>query len=287
MRREKLLKIIKIAQKNNSALPQFNFSEFAQVKAMIAVSEKLKKSFIFGTSEGESNYIGLNMAVAFRKEAERKLGFPVILNLDHGKSFEYLKKAIDAGYDMVHFDGSKLPIKENIKITKKVVSYARKKDVLVEGEIGYLQGASKIHKEVAKISAKDMTKPEEAKEFISKTGVDSLAVVIGNIHGTYVKMPSLDLKRLSMIKKNVGKNIFLVLHGGSGISEREIKEVIKIGIAKININTEIRAAWRNGLEKILKKNPKEIVPYKIMPKTITEIEKVIEEKMKLFSGYKF
>jgi fructose-bisphosphate aldolase class II len=279
---QSIKKIFKNAEINHSAIGQFNFSEISQLKGIIEAAKKAKQPFILGTSEGESKYLGLKIAVSLKKEAERELGFPVILNLDHGKSFEYLKRAIDVGYNMVHFDGSELSLKENIKITKKVVNYAHKRGVLVEGEIGYLRGSSEPHKKVAKIESEDMTKPEEAEIFIENTGVDALAIAIGNIHGIFAKMPNLDFERLSMVKSKVGKRVFLVLHGGSGISEKEIKEAIKRGIVKVNINTEIRISWRKGIEESLKKNPKEVTPYKLMPSVIKEVEKVVERKMKLF-----
>ena len=275
-------KIFKTAQAKHLPIFQFNFSDLSQLKGIINGAKKFKKPFILGTSEGESNFLGLNFAVAIKKEVEKELGFPVILNLDHGKSFDHLKKAIDAGYEMVHFDGSSLPIRENIKITKKVASYAKKRGVLVEGELGFLRGTSEIHREMAKIKVKDMTLPREAQLFVKETGVDALAPVFGNIHGIYKKMPSLDLKRLSMIKSRVGKWVFLVLHGGSGIPSSQIKGAVKKGIVKINLNTEIRLAWRKVLEKSLKDNPQEVAPYKLAPQVVKAIEKVIVKKMKLF-----
>ena len=275
-------KIFKTAQAKHLPIFQFNFSDLSQLKGIINGAKKFKKPFILGTSEGESNFLGLNFAVAIKKEAEKELGFPVILNLDHGKSFDHLKKAIDAGYEMVHFDGSSLPIRENIKITKKVVSYAKKKGILVEGELGFLRGTSEMHREMAKIEVKDMTSPREAQLFVKEAGVDALAPVFGNIHGIYKKMPSLDLKRLSMIKSRVGKWVFLVLHGGSGIPSSQIKGAVKKGIVKINLNTEIRLAWKKVLEKSLKDNPQEVAPYKLEPQVVKAIEKVIVKKMKLF-----
>lgn len=276
------IKLFKEAQKKKIAIGQFNFSDFSQFKAIIATAKKIKKLFILGTSEKESKFLTLKLAVALRDIAEKELGFPVILNLDHGKSFSYLKEAINAGYDMVHFDGSELPFKENIKQTKKIVYFAKKKGVIVEGELGYLRGSSKVHKEFYKVKKEDMTSPEEAEIFVKKTGINALAVVIGNIHGIYTKMPHLDLKRLFMIKNKVGKKAFLVLHGGSGISERDIKKAIKIGITKININTEIRVAWRKGLEMSLKKDKNEIAPYNIFQESLKEVSKTVEKKIKLF-----
>jgi fructose-bisphosphate aldolase class II len=282
--RDKIIKIFKEAQRKKIALGQFNFSDISQFKAIVATAKKLKKPFILGTSEGESEFLSFKLAAALRNIAQEELGFPVILNFDHGKSFLKIKAAIDAGYDMVHFDGSSLTLNQNIKETKKVVNYAKKRGVIVEGELGYLGGSSEVHKHVVKIKKEDMTLPEEAEKFVKEAKIDALAVVIGNIHGIYAKMPHLDLERLSMIKNKVGNRAFLVLHGGSGISEKEIKKAIKIGIVKININTEIRAAWKKGLELGLKKNKNEIAPYKIFPEALKTVSKIVEKKIKLFSS---
>lgn len=289
--KNQIINILKKAQEKHFVVPQFNFCNLAQLKAILEATKKFKRSFILGTSEKESKYLGLNLAVVIKKAAEKKIGFPIFLNLDHGKSFDYLKKAIDAGYDMVHFDGCGIEIKKNIKIVKKVVAYGRKKNVAVEGEIGYVTKSSEIHKGKPEIKPEDMTKPEEVEKFITETKVNALAIAIGNIHGifTEAKNPNLDLKRLSLIKKSVEKvskslshQTSLVLHGGSGIPSGQIKESIRRGIVKININTEIRAAWRKGMEKTFKKNKKDIAPYKLMPPVIKEMEKVIDKKLKLF-----
>ena len=139
---------LKKAQEEHFAIGQFNFSDFSQMRAICDAGAALKSPIILGTSEGESKFFGLEEAVAIRDVLRKKTGLPIFLNLDHGKSFEYLKEAIDAGYDMVHFDGSKLPLEENIKITKEVVKYAKNKGVTVEGEVGRIgTDSSKIYLE--------------------------------------------------------------------------------------------------------------------------------------------
>lgn len=277
------LRILKDAQRNKTAIGQFNFSDISQFKGIIFAAKKMKSSVILGTSEGEGKFLNLKLAAKLRDFAEEELGFPLILNLDHGKSFEKIKEAISAGYDMVHFDGSSLPLEKNIKETKKVVQYAKKRGVIVEAELGYLTGSSKLHNEIIKIKKADMTIPEDAKKFVEETKADALAVVIGNAHGIYSKMPHLDLERLNMIKRMIDEKAFLVLHGGSGISNSTIRKAIYFGITKININTEIRMAWKNGLERSLKKNKKEVAPYKIYKQSLKEVEKVVTKKIKLFS----
>lgn len=280
-----LRSIFRNAQRSCLPVFQFNFSDVSQLKGILNVTNRFKKPFILGTSEGEGRFLGLRFVVAIKREIEKSIDFPIILNLDHGKSFSFLKKAIDAGYQMVHFDGSSMSLKDNIMTTREVVRYARKKGVLVEGEIGILRGGSRPHRGKAKIQKTDMTLPEEAEKFVRKTGVDALAPVFGNIHGIYKKMPSLDLERLSMIKNRIGKDVFLVLHGGSGLSSLQMKRAVNKGIVKINLNTEIRVAWRTSMERAFKNNRDEVAPYKLMPGVINSVERAIERRIKLFYDY--
>jgi len=267
---------LKRAQKEGWALGQFNFSTLEQLKGIILAAKKLRAPIILGTSEKESKFFGLKESLALIKIAKVEHQIPLFLNLDHSKDLDWLKKAIDLKYELIHFDGSELSLDKNIKFAKKIVEEAHKKEVLVEGEVGYLR------EKTTKIKKKDLTKPEEVKKFVEETLVDSLTISIGNIHGIVSSMPKLDFERLKEIRKKT--NAFLVLHGGSGISKIQIKKAIKLGIVKININTELRLAWRKFLEKSLRKNIKEIRPYKILPKVSEEIEKIVTEKIKLFGS---
>lgn len=274
------------AQKEQWAIGQFNFSDFTQMKSILAAGEKMRSPIILGTSEGESNFFGLDEAVAIRNMMRKKTNQAVFLNLDHGKSFEYLKKAIDAGYDMVHLDGSKLPLEENIKITKEVVKYAKKKGVTVEGEVGRIgNDSSKLYSEKFEIKEGDLTQPEEAARFLAETKSDLLAVSIGTFHGIEISgiCPNLRLNLLSAIKEKT-KSAFLVLHGGSGTPEDDIKEAIKLGIVKININTELRVAFTGNLRRFLGSNPEEVVPYKFYADSRNSVEKVVERKILLFGS---
>jgi len=283
----KPIEILKKAKNNRYAIGQFNVSTDEQIKAIVEVAKDLNSPVIIGTSESERKFIGTKQAVALVNVWQKETGLPIILNADHCKSFESAKETIDAGYTMVQFDGSDLPFEENVKITKQVIEYAKSKnpDIIVEGELGYLRGGSEIHKEKIEIKKEDLTKPDEAKEFVEKTGIDSLAVVIGNIHGVEAGMinPPLNLDRLKEIQK-VLPDTFLVLHGGSGTPDKDIKKAIKLGIVKININTEIRVAYTKGLEKEIKAHPEEIKPYKILVPAIEEMKKIVEEKIKLFGS---
>lgn len=277
---------IQKAQKEKWAIGQFNFSTASQLKGIAGAAKNLRAPVIIGTSENESKFFGLKQAVFYRDFLREETGMPVFLNLDHGKSFEYLKSAIDAGYDMVHFDGSKLLLEENIKISQKVVKYAKKKGVLVEGELGQIgNDASKVYWEKFKIDDANLTNPKQALEYIKKSKVDLLAVSIGTFHGIEASgiNPNLRLDILKEIKKEVG-DMPLVLHGGSGTPIEDITEAIKLGIVKININTELRLAYTGTIIRILKDNPDEITPYKYLPKAIKKVQTVVEEKIKLFGS---
>ena len=276
---------LKKAQKEGFAIGQFNFSDFTQMKAICEEAAELKSPFILGTSEGESNFFGLREAVALR-DVTRSNGLAVFLNLDHGKSVDYLKQAIDAGYDMVHFDGSKIPLEENIKITKEVVKYAHKRGVIVEGEVGLIAtDSSKLYSGKFEIKEENLTKPDEAVKYLKETKVDLLAVSIGNFHGIEISGidPNLRIDLLRSIKEKT-KNTFLVLHGGSGTPEDDIKEAIKNGIVKININTELRLAFSGNLRRALNANQEEIVPYKFLLDAKNSVKGVVDRKINLFNS---
>ncbi len=280
-----LKQILKDAQKKHYAIGQFNFSTFEQLRGILAAAQKMKSPVILGTSEGESNFLGIKETIALVEISKVRYHIPAFLNLDHGKDLKLIKKAIDYGYSAVHFDGSELSLEKNIKYAKKIVRYAHKKGVLVEGEVGAIgTESSKIYKKTFKIKEKDLTVPDDAQKFIEETKVDSLAISIGNFHGIEISgfNPRLRLKRLEEIKRKVGDK-FLVLHGGSGIPLNDIRKAIKLGIVKININTEIRKAYTFSLKKELEKT-REITPYKYLPQAIKSVQKKVEEKLELFGS---
>lgn len=276
---------LKKAQKEKFAIGQFNFSDWSQVRGIVAAASALRAPIILGTSEGESRFVGLKEAVAMRDALRAKTGLPIFLNLDHGKSVEYLKEAIEAGYDMVHFDGSKLPLEENIALTREVKSFAKWHGVLVEGEVGKIgTDASRLYQEKFEIKETDLTKVEDAEKFIKKTKVDLLAVSVGTFHGMDVSgsAPHIRMDRLAEIAMQIKKP--LVLHGGSGTPEEDIRKSIDKGIAKININTETRLAFAGALRKTLENNKDEIVPYKFLPEAIEAVRLVTEKNIKLFGS---
>ena len=192
---------------------------------------------------------------------------------------------MDEGYDTVLIDASKLPYDENVKLTKQVVEFAKMKDPLymVEGELGYLKGDSKIETKV-EISPDDYTKPEQAREFVMRTGVDRLAIVFGNIHGIVTEQSErLDIDRLKAVVAAVPET-YLVLHGASGLPAEDIREAIKNGITNVHINTEIRVAYHDALQKELKDDPSETTPYKMLQLSFDETKRVVKEKLELFGS---
>lgn len=259
-----LKKVLKDAQKGKYAIGQFNFSTLEQLRGILEAAQKTKTPVILGTSAGELNYLGLEEVVALVEISKVKYGVSAFLNLDHGKDIDIIKKAIDYGFSAVHFDGSGLPLEKNIEYVKTIVQYAHKKGVLVEGEI-------------ESIGRESLSSLVKAERFLKKTKVDSLAIAIGSMHGIH-KEVRLNLNRLKEINRIT--NAFIVLHGGSGISRGQIRKAIKLGVVKININTELRVAWKKSLSKALVK--KEIKPYNIMPVVQKAIQKKVVEKIKLF-----
>jgi len=267
------------AQRQKFAIGQFNFSTLEQLRGILAAAQKMKSPVILGTSEKESKFLGLEEILALVEISKMKYKVSAFLNLDHGKDLDYIKKAIDFGYPAVHFDGSGLSLEKNMKYAKKVVEYAHKKGVLVEGELECIE-------------KENLSSLNETERFIKETKVDSLAIAIGNRHGFY-KNVKLNFNRLEEIKEKIhpvkfasqsfnGAGTFLVLHGGSGISNIQIKKAIKSGIVKININTELRLAWKRILAKSLK--TQEIKPYKILPLVQKTIQEKVEKKLKLFGS---
>ncbi|OGN03664.1 MAG: hypothetical protein A2831_02150 [Candidatus Yanofskybacteria bacterium RIFCSPHIGHO2_01_FULL_44_17] len=266
------------------AIGHFNFSTGDQLRAIVEAAAELKSPVMVGTSEGEARFIGYTQAAALVKSYQQE-GHAVFINADHHKSWESAKTAMDAAYDTVLIDASKLPIEENIKLTKKVVAYAQSVNmgIPVEGELGYLKGSSEVQTKV-EISTADYTKPEEAKDFVAQTRVDRLAIVFGNIHGIVTEQEEhLDIDTLKKITE-VLPGMPLVLHGASGLLAEEIKMAIQNGIANVHINTELRVAYHDMLHKELEEKPKETTPYKYLGPALEEAKKMVKAKLELFGS---
>jgi fructose-bisphosphate aldolase class II len=271
------------ANEKKIAIGHFNISNIEGLWAIFNAARKLNVPVIIGVSEGERDFIGVKQAVALVKSLRDEYDYPIFLNADHTYSFERVKEAVDAGYDSVIFDGAKLPIEENIKLAKQCREYAKfvHPKMLVEAELGYIGQSSKEMDKVP--DGIQMTSAEEAKSYVDQTRIDMFAPAVGNVHGIILSgEPALNIERIAEIKKAVG--IPLVLHGASGNSDSDIRKAIEAGINIVHINTEIRVAYRDALQKFVKANPKEVAPYKIMKDSVAAMEAVVEKKLKLFNN---
>lgn len=269
--------ILLMAQEGGYAVGAFNTCNLEITKAIFKAGEKLRSPLIIQTSQGEFQHGQGAKLFSLIKKFAQDSNFPVAINLDHGKDLKIIQEACDLGYSSVMFDGSSFSFQENIEKTKKVVNLAHSKKIDVEGELGLVPTPKKGER----INQILMTDPNQAEEFVRKTEIDFLAVGIGNLHGAYKGKPQLDFERLEEIKKRV--DLPLVLHGGSGIKALDIKKAVSLGICKINVNTELRLAFANTLRKVLS-NPDMFVPYKIMKPVEEAIQKVVEEKIKIFGS---
>lgn len=276
------------AREAGIAIGHFNISTLDGAFAVADAALELNVPVIIGASEGERDYLGVRQVAAIVKSLREERNQPIFLNADHTYSFDRVKEAIDSGFDSVIFDGAQLSFEENVAIAKKCVEYARNcgRDVLVEGELGFIGTSSKILDAIpagAVVGDAAMTKPEVAAQFVKETGVDLLAPAVGNIHGV-VKGgdPALNTKRVKEISEAVG--ISLVLHGASGNSADDISKSIKNGVAIVHVNTELRIAYRAGLMKALTENPDEVAPYKYLKPAKLAMQKVVTEKLKIANG---
>ncbi len=290
-----LREYIKEAEEAKVAIGHFNVSNLEALHGIYQAVQKVsalvdkKIPIIIGVSEGEREFFGQEEIIALIQTIRERDAYPIFLNADHHHSFAWVKSVLDSGFDSAIIDAVKLPLEENIKLTKECVTYARElskkenRDILIEAEIGFIGESSKLLEAIPEgISEHTITKVEDAKHFVEQTGIDLLAPAIGNIHGMIKSgNPNLNIQRIQEIKETV--KIPLVLHGGSGISDQDFKDAIKAGISIIHINTEIRVAYREALDKYLKENPKEIAPYKILKPAVEAISQVVEKRLKLFN----
>ena len=282
-----LREYIKEAEERKTAIGHFNISNSEGFWAVVGASKKLNLPVIIGVSEGERDFIGIKQVSALVATVKSE-GLPIFLNADHTYSVDRVKEVIDAGFDAVIIDGAEKSFEENIIMTKESVEYRNSKNqnVLVEAEYGFIGKSSKVLDELpegVEVSESTMTKPFEATQFVKESGIDLFAPAVGNIHGM-VKggNPKIDIERIRQIRESTG--VPLVLHGGSGITDEEFKQAIEAGISVIHINTEIRLAYKQGIQKSLIENPDEIAPYKYLKPAVQAMQAVVEKRMALFAG---
>lgn len=289
------------ARKNKYAIGAFNTSDLEMTQAIIAAGNKLSYPIIVQVSPKAIEYAGLeNLSMIVKNEAQKSKA-SIALHLDHGKSIDLVFKCLEVGFTSVMFDGSDLLFEENIKKTKEVVDLAKKYGACVEGELGRVghpetvsgsnNGNEILDSHFTKVSRdryvrtdsiNNFTDPAKAKEFVEATGVDTLAVSIGNVHGVPSKDEKLDFDLLEQIAEKV--QIPLVLHGASSTPEKDIKKVISLGIAKINIDTDIRMAFSGNLKAFQKSHPDIYDPREILESAKEAVEKVVEGKIKIFNN---
>ncbi len=245
--------LLKKAERGQYAIPAFNVTNLETAQAVLDAAVQMKSPLIMQTSEAAIEYAGGQTLFALMVAAidERAASIPVVIHLDHGKHYEIVKECVTIGYTSVHMDSSERPWKENVALTKRAVALGHKKGITVQGELGYLlgyEGMTKIKMSRASLE-KLMTDPHQAQIFVQKTSVDTLAVALGTAHGYFKGHEHIDLKRLVAIKKLV--KVPIVLHGGSGVPDAQIKKAIAAGIRIVNLDTSLRLQFMSGLTRAL------------------------------------
>ncbi len=276
------------SREQHFAVGAFNVDNQETLVAICNAAKKHSSPVLVEVSHGEAEAIGLANMRDMVNNYKRELGLEIFINLDHSPSVEAAKAGIDAGFEFIHIDVSQAhhnaTDEEIINATKEVVAYAQKTGALVESEPHYFGGSSNVHTEQINYEEikKTFSTPEHAKAFVDATGIDTFAAAIGNLHGKYPVPKQLDLDLLRRIRESIACNISL--HGGSDTPLHFFEEAAKIGVSKVNINSDMRYAYRITLEKVLKDNPNEFAIIKLMPAVISAVQAVVEEKIAAFGS---
>jgi fructose-bisphosphate aldolase, class II len=289
MKMDTLREVLNHAETEGVAIGHFNVSDWVTLKAVFDSARERNVPVIVGVSESERHFLGVRQIAATIKSLREEYDFPVFLNGDHSHSLASAVKAAEAGFDSIVFDLSTLPLEANIRQTKTAVEILKsiRPEILVEGEIGDIGSGSEIHESAHDLSA-GLTTLVEARQFVEETKIDILAPAVGNMHGmlksmvTGVTKKQLDIERIRAIKEQT--QVFMTLHGASGTDDRDLRRAIAAGITVIHINTEVRLAWRHGLDNALARRPNEIVPYKVLPQAIDLVKQRVAARLALFSS---
>jgi fructose-bisphosphate aldolase class II len=289
--RENTIRARHLMQRSRSqhfAVGAFNIDNQETLIAIARAAQKLQSPVLVEVSDGEVKAIGLENIRDMADNYKSEYGIELYLNLDHSPSVDDCKRAIDVGFEFIHIDISQADHdaseEEIIAKTKEVVEYAKFTGALVESEPHYFGGSSNVHQEAIDYDAikKTFSTPEGAKAFVDATGIDTFAAAVGNLHGKYPVPKELDLELLTQIREAISCNISL--HGGSGTPLHYFEEAAKIGVSKININSDMRYVFRKTLEKVLADHPDEYAVVKLMPEVYEAVQVVIEEKITAFGS---
>ncbi len=276
------------ARAEHFALGAFNLDNQETLKAVVRAAAKKKAPVLVEVSQGEVDALGVNNVRDMADNYKAEFGVEMYINLDHSPTIAGAIAGIEAGFEFIHIDISQArhdaSLEEIITETKQVVEYAKLTGALVESEPHYFGGSSNVHKE--KIDYKEIkktfTNPDDARAFVEATGIDTYAAAVGNLHGSYPVPKKLDLELLKQVCEALDCNISL--HGGSGTPGHYFVEAVKIGVSKININSDMRVAYRNTLEQVLADNPSEFAVVKLMDQVIDAVQAVVEEKIDMFNS---
>lgn len=275
-------------RRQHFAVGAFNIDNQETLIAVARAAQKLKSPVLVEVSDGEVKAMGLENIRDLVDNYKEEYGIEVYINLDHSPSVDDCKRAIDAGYEFIHIDISQAnheaTTEEIIAKTKEVVAYAQFTGALVESEPHYFGGSSNLHTEGIDFEEikKTFSTPEGIKSFVDATGIDTFAAAIGNLHGKYPVPKVLDLELLQQLRD--ASDVQISLHGGSGTPLHYFEEAARIGVSKININSDMRYVFRKTLEKVLAENPDEYAVVKLMPTVYGEVQKVVEEKIQAFGS---
>ncbi len=293
-----LREILSKAEEREAAVPAFNFNNLEFLDAICRGAAEEGAPVILAATPGAIRYIGLETLVAMARAKVRQYGIEAALHLDHGKDLETVRRALEAGFSSVMFDGSALPYEENARLTAEAVKIAREFGASVEGEIGVLAGAE----DDVEAEGPRYTEPAEAERFWKETGVDALAVAVGTSHGAYKFKgePKIDFERLGEIRRRVGA--YLVLHGASsvpqelvaeanalgarlsgakGVPEEMLLKAVELGVRKVNTDTDLRIAFLVGVRRHLSENPSQIDPRKYLGEGSEEVLKIVKRRIRL------
>ncbi len=286
----KARQLLQRTREQHFAVGAFNIDNQETLIAIAKAAQKLNSPVMVELSKNEVQSMGLQNVREMVDNYKAEFGIEMYINLDHSPTVEDCKAAIDAGYEFIHIDISQgnhdASDEEIINGTREVVEYAKYTGAVVEGEPHYFGGSSDVFKEAIDYDEikKTFSTPESAKEFIEATGIDTFAAAIGNLHGKYPVPKILDLDLLQRIRDAIDPKKFISLHGGSDTPLHYFESAAKIGVSKVNVNTDLRFAFRTTMDEVLDENPDQYAVVKLMPEVENAVQKVVEEKISVFNS---